>query len=74
MFVFLGANIDAVAVGRQMGFDPDLTMTYAPDRGGVASALRSTNNYVSRRRRSDIDAVPAGFSAADRDGALGMSR
>lgn len=73
-FVFLGANMDALAVGRQMGFDPDLTMTYAPDQGGVASALRSTNSYVSRRRRSDVNAAPAGFSAADRDGALGTSR
>jgi hypothetical protein len=73
-FVFLGANMDAVAIGQQLGFSADKSLTYAATGGGVASAMASTNAYVSRRR-SAVDAAPVeGFSDEDRAGARGATR
>lgn len=65
-FVFLGANIDAVAVGHQLGFAADKSLTYAASGGGVASAMASTTAYVSRKRGAPVAAEVAGFSDEDR--------
>ena len=73
-FVFLGANIDAVAVGQGLGFAADKSLTYATTDGGVASAMASTTSYVSRRRAAPVAAPVAGFSDADRAGARGDRR
>ncbi len=73
-FVFLGANMDAVAVGAQLGFAPDRTMTYDASELGVASAMAATTNYVSRQRRAAPMAAAPGFSDADRVGAKGNRR
>lgn len=73
-FVFLGANMDAVSVGRGMGFDANLTMTYAASGDGVEAAMLSTTRYVSRQRRSRVGMAAPGFSAADREAADGGSR
>ena len=71
-FVFLGANMDAVAIGRRMGFDADRSMTYDANEAGVASAMASTTVYVSRQRRNaPAGAAAPGFSEADRVGATG---
>jgi hypothetical protein len=68
-FVFLGANMDAVAVGQRMGFDADRSMTYDASEVGVAAAMASTTAYVSRQRQGPLGAPAAGFSEADRSGA-----
>ena len=73
-FVFLGANMDAVAVGRRMGFDADRTITYEASEDGVASAMSSTTAYVSRQRRTRVGMAAAGFSEADREAARGGNR
>lgn len=73
-FVFLGANMDAIAVGAQLGFAPDRTMTYDASELGVASAMAATTNYVSRQRRAAPMAAAPGFSDADRVGAKGNRR
>ena len=73
-FVFLGANMDAVAVGARMGFAVERTMTYAASDVGVASAMASTTGYVSRQRRSAPGAAAPGFSDGDRDAASGNHR
>ena len=73
-FVFLGANMDAVAVGQQMGFAPDKSMTYAADGEGVSSAMSSTSAYVSRKRAAAPAAMVPGFSDVDRDAARGTRR
>ncbi|MEU0499194.1 vWA domain-containing protein [Mycobacterium sp. NPDC006124] len=73
-FVFLGANMDAVAVGARLGFSADRSMTYDASDQGVASAMAATTSYVSRQRRA-VDAMPApGFSEADRASARGGTR
>ena len=48
-FVFLGANMDAVAIGQQLGFAADRSMTYAADGDGVGAAWAATANYMGRR-------------------------
>ncbi len=73
-FVFLGANIDAVAVGQRMGFNPGRTMTYEANGDGVASAMASTTGYVSRQRRASVGSAAPGFSESDRDAAQRGSR
>jgi hypothetical protein len=51
-FVFLGANMDAVDVGQQIGFAPDRAMTYAASDAGVSGAFGSMSNWMDRKRTS----------------------
>ena len=70
-FVFLGANMDAVAVGQQMGFAADKSMTYAADSDAVGSAWAATSGYVARRNAAPIGAEVPGFSDEERAAAGG---
>lgn len=71
-FVFLGANMDAVEIGEQMGFAPDRSMTYTADAAGVGQAWQSTSAYVVRRSMASCqEEVVAGFSDEDRAAAVG---
>lgn len=73
-FVFLGANMDAVAVAAKMGFDQSRSMTYGANDQGVASAMSATTAYVSRQRRSRAGLAAPGFSPDDREASLGRNR
>lgn len=70
-FVFLGANMDAVAIGERMGFAPDKSMTYKADGDGVASAMKSASSYVGRRLAAPASMPVRGFSDAERAAAQG---
>jgi hypothetical protein len=70
-FVFLGANIDAVAIGQQLGFAPEKSMTYAADGDGVGTAWAATTSYVARRNAAPVGAAVAGFSDEERAAAQG---
>ncbi|RAV09860.1 VWA domain-containing protein [Mycolicibacterium sp. GF69] len=70
-FVFLGANMDAVAIGQQLGFAADRSMTYAADADGVGAAWAATSDYVVRRIAVPVGAPVAGFSEEDRAAARG---
>ncbi|MGV1089291.1 MAG: vWA domain-containing protein [Mycobacterium sp.] len=67
-FIFLGANIDAVAVGRRMGVDADSALTFASDSyDGSKEAYRVTSvkmRYARMQQKRD-------FTAADRNAAMG---
>lgn len=45
--IFLGANMDAVAVGASLGIRPGQTMTYAATDTGTRSATSSLSSYVA---------------------------
>ena len=49
-FLFLGANIDAVAEGGRMGFRSDRSVRYMHDDIGTGLAYRSVSNAVSNLR------------------------
>ena len=68
-FIFLGANMDAVAIGQQLGIAPDRSLTWDASPKGVSGAFAATTNYVSRRRagRGPVE----GFSEAERTSARG---
>jgi len=68
-FVFLGANMDAVAIGRQMGFDADRSMTYAATGAGVANAFKANSDLVARLRAAPAGTRASGFSDVDREAA-----
>jgi len=68
-FVFLGANMDAVAIGQHLGFAPDRSLTYAATGAGVANAFAANSDLVSRLRAAPAGARVGGFSEADRDAA-----
>jgi hypothetical protein len=70
-FVFLGANMDAVAIGQKMGFAADKSMTYAADGDAVASAWAATSGYVARRNAAPMGCPVDGFSDAERAAAGG---
>ena len=70
-FLFLGANMDAVAVGEQLGFQPDKSMTYAASSVGVTNAMSAATDYVSRKNAAPVGAAVAGFSDEDRAAARG---
>ncbi|WP_149361561.1 vWA domain-containing protein [Lolliginicoccus suaedae] len=68
-FVFLGANLDAVEVGHDLGFRADRSLTYSADSDGVGDAMEVLSDYVERSRSTP--GTPAGFSADDRRRAIG---
>lgn len=47
-FTFLGANMDAVAVGQSFGFKADKSLTY--DAYNTSAMSASLNNYVTQSR------------------------
>jgi hypothetical protein len=70
-FVFLGANIDAVKIGSDLGFAPDRSLTYAPSPAGVGAAFAATSDLVSRRRATPTGGAVDGFSDSERSAAGG---
>jgi hypothetical protein len=73
-FIFLGANMDAVAVGTSLGFAADRSMTWDPANGGAVHAMASTTAYVARRRSAPTGVSVDGFSESDREAASGRKR
>jgi len=70
-FLFLGANMDAVVIGQQLGFAPDKSMTYAASGVGVTNAMSAAAEYVSRKNAAPVGAAVAGFSDEERAAAKG---
>jgi len=55
-FIFLGANIDAVAVGGSMGISADRSVSYRADKVGTAMNFATVGSVASAvRERRDID-------------------
>ncbi len=70
-FIFLGADIDAVDVGRRMGVDERYAMTFDKrDYEANVGAFRSTRDVMSSRRMC-APAAGDGFSDDDRKKAMG---
>lgn len=68
-FLFLGSNMDAVAIGSALGIAKDRSITWTSSSAGVAGAFAAAASQTSR-----INAAPAGrraegFTQSDRDGA-----
>ncbi len=72
-FVFLGANMDAVDVGTDLGFSPGKSLTYAASSAGVAGAWDTVAGYQARRRAQPDAARDVVFDDADRLRAQGGS-
>ena len=64
-YVFLGANIDAVATGQMYGFKGANSMTFDTDNTG--QTISSLNTYTTTYRSSGVS---AGFSDEDRQAAV----
>ena len=62
-FVFLGANMDAVAVGQSFGFKADKSLTY--DTGNVYAASATMSEYTTRSRLTG--AASNAFTSEERD-------
>lgn len=73
-FLFLGANMDAVAIGQRLGFAADRSITYQPSAAGVAGVFEAAAGYVRRRTGAPAGGAVAGFSDADRAAAQGQRR
>lgn len=70
-FIFLGADIDAVEVGRRMGVDERYALTF--DKRNYASnraAFAATDDVIASKRMSVGDA--GGFDDEDRRKAMGQ--
>jgi uncharacterized protein YegL len=65
-FIFLGANMDAVAIGQQLGFAADRSMTYATTAAGVSSSWQSNSALVSRMRAAPGRQRAEGYTADER--------
>lgn len=69
--LFIGANMDAIAVGANMGIPRGQTMTYAATDTGTRSAYRSMTHTVGWNLAADaVTAAPAGFTDAQRAAAV----
>jgi len=49
-FIFLGANIDAIATAARFGIDADHTSNYHADKVGMANTFDSMNEFVVNSR------------------------
>lgn len=49
-FVFLGANMDAVDVGTNLGFAPGKSLTWDASEDGVEGAFAAVSGYSDRKR------------------------
>lgn len=52
-FVFMGANIDAIAAGTNLGISAQNTMNYVPSAAGTADLYKSISSNVSNYRGSN---------------------
>lgn len=69
-FVFMGANMDAVAVGARLGFAAGKSLTYDTDGVAVAGAWTAASNYNGRKRaRGLASAASIVFDEAERKAA-----
>lgn len=66
-FLFLGANMDAVAIGTQMGFDPSNSITYAAAPQGVSGVFRAASASSARLQAAPPGAKRGGFTDAERE-------
>lgn len=62
-FIFLGANMDAVAVGQSFGFSGDKSLTYDVHNTGAMTA--AVSNYTTRSRLAGASANA--FSSDERE-------
>jgi hypothetical protein len=72
-FMFLGANIDAIEVGAQMGFAMAESITYdSTSYAGTTAVAGAASSFI---RSARVHAVPAAaFSDENRIAAMGWGR
>lgn len=64
-FYFLGANIDAITVGKSFGIGANTCINYTPSQTGCTNVMSSASAAL-KRYRSSQDPHDAGFTAAER--------
>ncbi|NNH73434.1 VWA domain-containing protein [Nocardia uniformis] len=67
-FLFLGANMDAVAIGTGMGFSANQSITYAAAPQGVSGVFRAASQYTARLQTPG-GTPDAGFTDEERSAA-----
>jgi hypothetical protein len=66
-FVFLGANMDAVDVGTNLGFAPGKSLTWDASEDGVVGAFAAVAGYSDRKRaRGDVPLGSIVFDETER--------
>jgi len=66
-FVFLGANMDAVDIGTNLGFAPGKSLTWDASGDGVEGAFEAVSAYSDRKRvRGAAPAASIVFDDAER--------
>ena len=70
-FIFLGANMDAVAEGARMGFQASKSMNYAADGEGVMYCMASASALVSDFKTKLVGEVMDDFTEEDRAKSVG---
>jgi hypothetical protein len=70
-FIFIGANIDAIAVGARMGFAAGYSITYDDSSYASTTAVMRSAREMVRRTRKGEDAA---FSDEDRQAAMGQPK
>ena len=65
-FIFIGANIDAAAVGSQIGVDSRLAKQYTANDRGVASLYKSLSVATTMARNATMDCVGAMSAELDK--------
>ncbi|MEU1983726.1 vWA domain-containing protein [Nocardia sp. NPDC019395] len=70
-FLFLGANMDAVQIGTQLGFAPQQSITYGAAPAGVQGVFRAAGAYSTRLQGPGDpgSARAAGFTEEERQAA-----
>jgi uncharacterized protein YegL len=63
IFIYLGANQDAMQVGNSMGFTSNNTVTYTGNSRGISASMDSVNTYTTSYRNSKLSSKEFAFTA-----------
>jgi uncharacterized protein YegL len=70
-FIYVGANQDAIATGRDIGVAAGSSICYAANSVGVTNTYDNISRSVSTRKRSKGWTKLSNFTQKERDGSMG---
>ncbi len=71
-FYFLGANIDAITVGKTLGINANTCINYAPSAIGCTNVMHSASQAVKRYRSVPSSQQDLGFTQVERTTSLAV--
>jgi hypothetical protein len=69
-FVYLGANQNAIEIGKKLGISENCSLSYKQNSNGIYNALKSTSNSIIKLRKGEDYSI--NFNELDRLSSLSL--